>query len=174
VLCLARQGGEHDQACKRCVKRAKSLPRGACRPISSTCAARTLWAGSQGLAGDENEAKERPIIHSRCARWKASSRWSGCRTDHQFAGLFEPCAVDARGVSWRDLLLCHAALPGDTRDGQVAPVQVRREKRYTTRPNRLPDRVFPQLTPRGFTRHASTNKLAVMEGTCWCASRSMG
>ena len=28
-------------------------------------------------------------------------------------------------------------------------VQVRREKRYTTRPNRLPDRVFPRMNASG-------------------------
>jgi DEAD/DEAH box helicase domain-containing protein len=42
-------------------------------------------------------------------------------------------------------------------------VQVRREKRYTTRPNRLPDRVFPRLNPAGVYSAGQHEQLASLE-----------
>ena len=53
-------------------------------------------------------------------------------------------------------------------------VQVRREKRYTTQPQRTLPAVFPRLSPGGYFPGSQAGNLLGWKRACWCAIRSAG
>jgi len=167
VLCLARQGGEHDQALQALRKTSKEFASAVAWPANfiDLCRKERSGQAPRDLLAMKNEAKERPNytfpLREVESQFKVE-RVQGPTT----SSLGSLSHAQLMREAYPGAIYYYATLPYRVTRVTVKShqVQVRREKRYTTRPNRLPDRVFPQLTAAGIHQARQHNKLAVMEG----------
>ena len=152
ALCLARTGGEHTtvlQSMRKTDSEFRSVVRWPANFIE-LCRAERGGATPRDLVGMKTEGKERPNyifpLREVESQFKVE-RYQG------------PTPAALGTLSFGQLM--REAYPGAIYYYATVPyrvtrvnlkarqIQVRREKRYTTRPNRLPDRAFPRLNPGG-------------------------
>lgn len=167
ALCLARQGGEHSQVLQS-MRKTDSEFRSVVRwPANfiELCRSERSGATPRDLIGMKNEGKERPNytfpLREVEGQFKVE-RYQG------------PTPASLGSLSFGQLM--REAYPGAVYYYATTPyrvtrvnlkarqIQVRREKRYTTRPNRLPDRAFPRLNPDGLFSAWGMGQL--FEGEC--------
>lgn len=152
ALCLARDGGEHNQVAQ--AARQGSLPFDS--PVRwpqgflDLCRLEREGQTPRDLIGMRNEAKDRPNYAFPLREVESQFKVE------RFQG---PTSSSLGSMSYGQLM--REAYPGAIYYYATVPyrvtrvnikarqVQVRREKRYTTRPNRLADRAFPRMNPGG-------------------------
>jgi DEAD/DEAH box helicase domain-containing protein len=152
VLCLARSGGEHSQ-----VLQARKLPDGEfVSPVKwpthflELCREERSGSTPRELMGMKAEGRERPNY---------SFPLREVESQFKVERIQGPTPTALGSLSFGQLM--REAYPGAIYYYATTPyrvtrvnlkgrqVQVRREKRYTTRPSRLPDRVFPRMNASG-------------------------
>ena len=167
ALCLARQGGEHSQVLQS-MRKTDSEFRSVVRwpnNFIELCRLERSGATPRDLIGMKTEGKERPNytfpLREVESQFKVE-RYQG------------PTPASLGSLSFGQLM--REAYPGAIYYYATTPyrvtrvnlkarqVQVRREKRYTTRPNRLPDRAFPRINPGGLFTAWGMGQL--FEGEC--------
>jgi DEAD/DEAH box helicase domain-containing protein len=167
VLCLARHGGENDQILSALHKTSKEFASAVAWPANFIALCREERAGQapRDLLAMKNEARERPNYVFPLREVESQFRVERVQgpTTSSLGSL-------SHGQLMREAypgaIYYYATLPYRVTRVNVKShqVQVRREKRYTTRPNRLPDRVFPQLTAAGIHQARMHGRLFLGEG----------
>lgn len=152
ALCLARIGGEHSA-----VLQARGMPESQFGSLVrwpdqflELCRAERAGESPRDLQGMKNEARDRPNYAFPLR--EVESQFKVERPQG-------PSTISLGSLSYGQLM--REAYPGAIYYYATQPyrvtrvnlknrhVQVRREKRYTTRPSRLPDRVFPRVNANG-------------------------
>ncbi len=167
ALCLARQGGEHDQALQALRKTSKEFASAVTWPANFIDLCRRERAGQapRDLLSMKNEAKERPNYTFPLREVESQFRVERVQgpTTSSLGSLSH---AQLMREAYPGAIYYYATLPYRVTRVTVKThqVQVRREKRYTTRPNRLSDRVFPQLSAAGIHQARQYDRLTVVEG----------
>jgi DEAD/DEAH box helicase domain-containing protein len=152
ALCLARVNGEHNQIATRDKHSGGEFHSPVVWPegFLELCNLERSGQTPRDLIGMRNEGKEHPNYAFPLREVESQFKVE------RFQG---PTSSSLGSVSFSQLL--REAYPGAVYYYATVPyrvtrinikahqVQVRREKRYTTRPNRLPDRAFPRVNPGG-------------------------
>ncbi len=166
ALCLARNGGEHSQvlSARRLVDRTFSSAVRWPEPFVELCRAERSGQTPRDLIGMKNESRERPNYAFPLREVESQFKVERAQG---------PATSSLGSLSFGQLM--REAYPGAIYYYATQPyrvtrvnlkthqVQVRREKRYTTRPNRLPDRVFPRVNPAGVYSAGQYDELASLE-----------
>lgn len=166
VLCLARPGGEHSM-----VLQARNLPESQFGSLVrwpehflELCRAERAGETPRDLQGMKNEARDRPNyvfplreVESQFKVERAQGPSSTSLGTLSFGQLMREAYPGA--------IYYYAAQPYRVIrvNLKTRQVQVRREKRYTTRPSRLPERIFPRVNTAGIFKAVQQDALVSME-----------
>jgi DEAD/DEAH box helicase domain-containing protein len=165
ALCLARDNGEHAQVLhsRRLTSKEFMSPVRWPENFLDLCRAERAGQTPRDLLGMKNEAHDRPNYAFPLREVESQFKVERAQG---------PTPVSLGSLSFGQLM--REAYPGAIYYYATQPyrvtrvnlktrqIQVRREKRYTTRPNRMPDRVFPRLNPSGvFTARCQDDLLSL-------------
>lgn len=166
ALCLARDNGEHAQVmhARRLVDKEFFTPIRWPENFIDLCRALRSGQTPRDLMGMKSESHDRPNYAFPLREVESQFKVERAQG---------PTPVAMGSLSFGQLM--REAYPGAIYYYATQPyrvtrvnlktrqVQVRREKRYTTRPNRLQDRVFPRLNPSGVYTILQQDQLVYLE-----------